>query len=99
MEGLGGGSSTPSYSNVVSNRSKEVSLNTFRNLPKAETKTIDTHKLRSSISQEKEGTHKEARQEKIPGDTSQRTENMFAMGPCKPKANIKPRVLLNDQAL
>jgi len=99
MEGLGGGSSTPSYSNVVSNRSKETSLNNFWNPLKAETKTTDIHKLGSNIPQEKEGTHKEARREKIPSDTSERTEKLSATGPCKPKANIKPRVVLNDPTL
>jgi len=70
MEGLGGGSSTPSYSNMVSNRSKKASLNNFWIPTKAKTKTTRTHKPRRNNSHEEEGTHKEARKELNPGDNS-----------------------------
>ena len=63
MEGHGGGSSTPSYSNIVSNRGREKSLNNLWNSTEDETKTTGTHKPKSSKSHEKEGTHKEAQKE------------------------------------
>ena len=67
MEGQGGGRSTPSYSNVVSSRSKEVSLNGFRKPTESEKK--DKHKkLESSKSDEKEETHGAIRREERPGE-------------------------------
>lgn len=77
MEGHGGGSSTPSYSNMVSNRRKEMCMNNFRKPTGAETL-------------EKEGTHKEARRETKSEGRSERMENISTTGPCKPKSNIKP---------
>lgn len=63
MDGHGRESSTPSYSNVVSNGSKEMNLSNFLKPTEAETKTISTQKPESSKSLEKEGTHKEVRRE------------------------------------
>ena len=99
MEGQGGGSSTPSYSNMVSNRSKEASLKIFQKPMEAKTKTNGTQKPESSKSLEKEGIHKEVRKEMESGYNSRRTENISTIGPYKPKTNIKPQVVLNDPAL
>ena len=99
IEGQGGGRSTPSYSNVVSNRGKEPSWNKLQNSMENETKTTSTQKLEGSKPHEKEGTHKEVRKEMKVGDSGQRMEGTATMGPFKPKSNIKLRVVLNDPSL
>ena len=99
MEEDGGGRFTPSYNNVVSNRSKEASLNNFQKPTMARQRKNGTQKLESNKSLEKEGIHEEIRREMKSGDSGQRTKNISTTGPCKPKKNIKPWVVLNDPTL
>jgi len=55
MERLGGGSSTPSYSNVVSNRSKEASLNNFRKPPEARQRQLALTNQEATIPMKRKG--------------------------------------------
>lgn len=71
MEELGGGSSTPSYSNVVSYKSREMSSNGFRRPWEKGKKNIDSTVLESSKDDVQEETHGMDRRKKIPEDSSQ----------------------------
>jgi len=98
MEGQGGGSSTPSYSNVVSSRSKEVSLNGFRKPTEVEKKR-QTQKIQKEANQMNRNRLTGRSGGERLGDSSQKNEYKYATGPCKPRSTIKPRVVLNDPAL
>jgi len=99
MEAQGGGSSTPSYSNVFSNRGRARNKNQTPQPLEVKTKNTETHKAEGNKTHAEQGTHEEDRQEEIAEDRGQRTENRNKMGPYKPKTITKPRVILNDPAL
>jgi len=92
MEGGRGGSFTPSYKEVVANKSK---IPSDRGKGKAE-------EGRRNREEEAEGSKPE-RNEGTKGkektDKKQGTKDKNQKGPCKPKAKINPRVVLNNLEL
>jgi len=99
MEGQGGGSCIPSYSNVVSNKSRGTGPNKQKNMKEKETRTSNTQEPEGSKPHEEEGTHEGIREGKKVGDNGQRLESRSTMRPCKPKFNIKAWGILNDPSL
>jgi len=99
MEVQGGGSSTPSYINVVSNKGRAGKKNNPLHSSEDTTKNTETQKVEGSNTHAEKGTHKEDKQEEKAQDRGQGTENRTKMGPCKPKTNTKSWVILKDPAL
>jgi len=80
MEWQGGGSSTPSYSHVVANKSRGANRNIPQNSSENETKITDTQKAEVSKPHEKEGTHEEVQQEEKAENNGHRIVNNKKIG-------------------
>lgn len=92
IEGHKGGSSTPSYRQAVANRGKKPIE--FVRRPSGEERRNMEEDQDLSKSREDNDT-KENEEE----DKKQGVENEVQKGPCKPKAEVTPRVVLNDPTL
>ena len=92
MEGRKGGISTPSYKHVVATRVKKP----------IENERGSSEEGKRNIEEEQDGTklrENNSTKENEEEDKKQRTKDKAQKGPCKPKAEITPRVVLNDPAL
>lgn len=92
MEARREGSSTPSYRKAVASRGKKP-LETVRG-PSGEGFRIIKEDWDSNTTKEN-NKNKENEQE----EGEQGVNNKAQKGPCKPKAEVTPRVVLNDPAL
>ena len=87
-----GRSSTPSYSQEVSSRGKKP-LEVEKGLSGGDIGNIDDEKEQNNKRGEEKVKEKEEK------DKKHEAENKKQKGPCKPKAEVTPRVVLNDPAL
>ena len=92
MDECRGGSSTPFYKEVVANKGKKP-LESGRGNTKegGKNKEEETENIKLK---ENDGI-----KDKEDNDKKQGTKDKKQKGPCKPKAEITPRVILNDPAL
>lgn len=92
MEGCKGGSSTPSYKQVVASRGKKP----------LENDKGTSEEGKRNMEEELDGTktrENNSTKDNEEEDKKQETKDKRKKGPCKPKAEITPRVVLNDLAL
>jgi len=92
MEGHRGGSSTPSYTDVVASRGKTPLVNIkgfVEEGKKNNEKETDGTKIKENSSTK----------DKEEEDKSQGKRDKKQKGPCKPKTEITPRVVFKDPAL
>ena len=99
MEAQGGGSSTPSYSNVVANRGRGGNNNKPPQPLEVKTKNTETQKVEGSETHADQGAHEEDCREEKEEDRDQGSEKRAKMGLYKPKTITKPRGILNDPTL
>lgn len=92
MDGGRGGSFTPSYKEVVANKSK-IPLDKGRGKAEEGRRSRD-EETEGSKSEENDGTKDTEGNAK-----KQRTKDKNQRGPCKPKTEITPRVVLNNPVL
>jgi len=89
--GRGGGSSTPSYKKAVTSRGKkpmeEVRSDDEGNESREEEKDEDKHR------------GNKRKKDKEENDKEKGAKTKAQKGPCKPKSEVTPRVVLNDPAL
>jgi len=92
MENHRGGSSTPSYKEAVANKSKKLPENA--RVPVEEGRKNMEEEIEGTKLKENNGTKDKEEDGKKRGAKDKRQK-----GPCKPKVEITPRVVLNDLAL
>ena len=92
MEGRKGGSSSPSYRQAMASQGKKP-LESIRD-PSEEAKR-SMEEEQDFTKSRKDNKTKENEEE----DKKQGAKNKAHKGPCKPKADVTPRVVLNDPAL
>ena len=92
MDGCKGGSSTPSYSEVVVNNSKTPPYSGRGN-------TMEGGKNREEETESNKEKENDGTKDKEENDKKQGTKDRIQKGPCKPKAEITPRVILNNPEL
>lgn len=92
MDGHKGGGSTPSYKHAVVSRGKKP-MEKDRSPSKGRQRNSEEEQDGSKL--RKNNRTKENEEE----DKEQRTKDKAQKGPCKPKASVTPKVVLNDLAL
>lgn len=92
MEARRGGSSTPSYKDVVTSRGKKPLENDSST--EEERRGIPNEKIGGTRTKKKKDAKDKEEEDKI-----QEAKDKKQKGPCKPKAEISPKVVLNDLAL
>lgn len=92
MEGRKGGSSTPSYKQVLASRGKKP----------IENDRGTSEEGKGNIEKELDGTKtrgNDSTKDNEEENKEHRTKDKAQKGPCKPKAKITSKVVLNDPAL
>eukprot|EP00253_Pinus_taeda_P008870 PITA_08870 len=92
MEGRRGGSSTPSYKEAIASRGKKHLENVIGTAVEGNRNTEE--EIEGTKTRENNNTKEKEEEEKNQG-----TKYKKQKGPCKPKAEITPRVVLNDPTL
>lgn len=99
MAGRRGGSSSPSYSQVVAERSNGTGSHSFKKPTEVAIEATNTEKSENIRPHGQEENHKEASKEKRTEVSSKKVSPMSKTGVCKPKLTTIPRVILSDLAL
>ena len=92
MEGCKGGSSTPSYKQVVASWGKKP-IECVRGPSESGKRNMEEDQ---DVTKPREDNNTKENEEE---DKKQGAQNKAQKGPCKPKAVSTPRVVLNDPAL
>ena len=92
IEGRRGGSSTPSYKEAIASRGKKP-LEKARGTMEDGKRNME-EEIGEAMNKENNGT-----KDKEENDKKQGTIDKNQKGPCKPKAEITPRVILNNLEL